>query len=384
MKRISIHLLLTFFVATAWGQQRAHVVLAGETLYSIARFYQVPVEDLKTANGLKENTLSVGQRLLIPGTNSGTVQQGGNDTAATGSAEFHVVESKESLFSIARKYGLTADQLRVMNSKTGTALNVGDTLWLSQMVNPSESTETKSFSIGAASQFHVVQKGETLFRISQLYNMPLNDLMKINQLSGNEISVGQKLRVLAPQVLPQAPVEAISRRFGRFETFTWTDRDSLPIVLDVQKMDSVEFFALNPGFNAPAPGDSYAIFVSPVIDEPNPYKLKSPGASGKPFTLATQMDSVRIGQPLTSGILYSGDLLAVGHPYLKLGSVVLLSDPDGSRALFGQVLDRTARDVYTVSKRIFRHFALEASSGDKSGRVKLVFSPLEEQPFTGR
>jgi LysM repeat protein len=47
---------------------KRHVVAAKETLFSISRQYDVSVEDLKKANGLAENSLALGQELIIPST----------------------------------------------------------------------------------------------------------------------------------------------------------------------------------------------------------------------------------------------------------------------------------------------------------------------------
>ncbi len=58
----------------ASGEERTHVVAAGETLFSIARKYGIvdangntSIEAIKKLNGLRSNAISVGQTLRIPG-----------------------------------------------------------------------------------------------------------------------------------------------------------------------------------------------------------------------------------------------------------------------------------------------------------------------------
>jgi LysM repeat protein len=47
------------------AQKITHIVQKGETLYSIARKYGVPIEKIKKSNNLENNTLNVGQELII-------------------------------------------------------------------------------------------------------------------------------------------------------------------------------------------------------------------------------------------------------------------------------------------------------------------------------
>ncbi|MGA1465796.1 MAG: LysM peptidoglycan-binding domain-containing protein, partial [Balneolaceae bacterium] len=51
---------------------------------------------------------------------------------------------------------------------------------------------------------HTVKSGETLFQISRMYNVAVNDLRKWNQLQSDQLSVGQILRVVAPEQVDEA------------------------------------------------------------------------------------------------------------------------------------------------------------------------------------
>ena len=44
-------------------------------------------------------------------------------------------------------------------------------------------------------KFHLVEKGETLYSISKIYNVDIEEIKKLNNLSSNEISIGQKIIV---------------------------------------------------------------------------------------------------------------------------------------------------------------------------------------------
>src|SRR5258708_842959 len=102
-----------------------HQVAAGETLFSIARSNGVSVDDLKTWNNLKDNSLSLGQELTIQKKKPATGQV---ETTAKVSLGSHVVESKETLYSISKRYGVTIQQLKEWNGLPDNDVKVGSVL----------------------------------------------------------------------------------------------------------------------------------------------------------------------------------------------------------------------------------------------------------------
>lgn len=105
-----------------------YVVQRGDTLTSIAVRFGVSVGDLATLNGLRWNSwVYVGQRLAIPGYVSTPTPP---PTAIPPSATdgWHVVQSGNTLFSIARTYGTTVDALRAANGLTSNLIYVGQRL----------------------------------------------------------------------------------------------------------------------------------------------------------------------------------------------------------------------------------------------------------------
>jgi LysM repeat protein len=90
------------------GGQVVHVVQAGQGLLEIATLYGVPVADIMAANGLTDqDILRIGQKLIIPGVTK-------RDVAAA-QGDIHIVQSGESLLSIALLYGVTVDELQQAN-----------------------------------------------------------------------------------------------------------------------------------------------------------------------------------------------------------------------------------------------------------------------------
>ena len=100
------------------SQLATHTVLAGETLYGIARQYNVTVDALAQANGLSTSTyVMAGQVLtvpLLPGAQEGQFPTAGPPPAQTEEI-IHTVGVGETLFRIALQYNTTADALAQYN-----------------------------------------------------------------------------------------------------------------------------------------------------------------------------------------------------------------------------------------------------------------------------
>lgn len=115
-----------------------HKVAAKETLFSISKLYDVPVEDIKTQNNLKDNSLALGQELIIRKnalSNPAAIKP--NEMQSVKST--HTVAAKETLFSISKQYGITVQQLKDWNGITGNELKIDQVLFITQ---PMYKTET--------------------------------------------------------------------------------------------------------------------------------------------------------------------------------------------------------------------------------------------------
>lgn len=102
------------------AQSRTHRVRSGESLYTIGKRYGVSVDRIKAANGLRRNTIRVGQELVIPARSSGST--------VTSEGKVHRVRSGDTLSEIARRYGTTVSKLRSANGLTSNRLRIGQEL----------------------------------------------------------------------------------------------------------------------------------------------------------------------------------------------------------------------------------------------------------------
>ena len=128
----SVRVLIIFMIvlaptATARAQSAAptvYVVQAGDTLFSIARRINVPVNELARFNGmLNPDVIYVGQELKIPPLGQSPTRTGALAPAAPATTfRIHVVQSGENLFRIALRYGVTVEAIAAANRLGSTTL----------------------------------------------------------------------------------------------------------------------------------------------------------------------------------------------------------------------------------------------------------------------
>ena len=151
--------------------QEIYTVKKGDSLWKIANKYNTTVEKLKSANNLKTNTLSVGQKLVIP---SISVSPEVSDT--------YIVQKRDSLWSIANKFNMTVSELKNLNNLTNNLLSIGQVLKIKDSSNNGKTTYT-------------VQKGDSLWVIANKYGITTEELKSYNNLTSNLLSIGQVLKI---------------------------------------------------------------------------------------------------------------------------------------------------------------------------------------------
>lgn len=206
--------------------EEIYMVKAGDSLYKIANMFNMTVNELKTLNNLTSNNLSIGQQLKVikeemPSANTYIVKSGDslysiaksfgvnvdelknvnnkssnmltigekliipiNTTSIPNSGNIYVVKAGDSLYSIASKYNITVNELKNANNKTSNMLSIGEQLVIPSISGPSNGT------------YYTVKAGDSLWTIAQRYNTTVDAIRKLNNLTSNNLSIGMNLRVL--------------------------------------------------------------------------------------------------------------------------------------------------------------------------------------------
>jgi len=113
------------------SNRTVHTVKKGETLASIAKKYHISVSNLKKWNNLKKDTIKVGQRLTVYPPGGPTTSSSKSSAKGSSSPKYHVVQSGETLHSIAQKYNTTVANLKKWNNLKSDTISVKQKLRVS-------------------------------------------------------------------------------------------------------------------------------------------------------------------------------------------------------------------------------------------------------------
>ncbi len=192
------------FVADA-DETQTYRIRRGDTLSTIARRYRTTVAYLRDINDMpRGRKLRINARLLVPDrtplrekrarTASVKKSSSRRQSASSSDGKFHVVQSGESLYSIAARYNTTISALRKLNNiRNGRLLRAGSRL-LVPYGKDDKSKETSSSSKSQRNKIHVVRRGETISQLASRYKVSRRRILAKNKMSNpRELMAGMKL-----------------------------------------------------------------------------------------------------------------------------------------------------------------------------------------------
>lgn len=220
-----------------------YIVKSGDTLDRIARTYKTTVDELKRANNLSSNKLSIKQKLLLPGMGSAreiTLASEERVTVAYGTRDFkpiklasefrlvrqsgstpeeplmavslnqaepdegvfdlaptiYKVKSGDTLASIAKRYGVSIDSLQKNNNLKSTKLMPNQELTVHAAVRPDPALAAEPKPAPAKKVVtYQVKQGDSLYQIAQRFGVTVENLKRWNGLNDNRITPGMSLQL---------------------------------------------------------------------------------------------------------------------------------------------------------------------------------------------
>lgn len=232
----------------------------------------------------------------------------------------HEVEPKETLFGISRRYQSPVSEIVNANPLLKQGLKIGQTIRV-PFISKSE--------LPKGAVLHNVVPGETLFSISKKYGVNVDDVMKTNELKGNDLSVGQSL-IITPatpvaETSKAAPVAvatstvAVAATPAKVETKP--EKEKVNKKKDDVKVEEVK------ATTVPAPKATSN--STPLV--PGEWRSHTVNVGETLFSIASQYNSrvedIITWNALTSNNLQQGQVLKVGRGAVEESKVPIVGDP---------------------------------------------------------
>lgn len=174
--------------ATQRVRWHRHVVAPGDTLSEIAQRFDTSTAVLQRINGLTGNRIHAGQALLAPSAEHATKLAGlpAYHLARRGIAE-HTVRSGESLWTIARRHGMSVRRLAQLNQ-----------ISTQSVIRPGQRLKVTAGSAASTQRTvtYTVRAGDSLGHIAQRYKVQAGDIASLNGIRRPDlIKPGQRLKI---------------------------------------------------------------------------------------------------------------------------------------------------------------------------------------------
>jgi LysM repeat protein len=201
-----------------------HEVQPKETLYTLSKQYGTTIEEIEKSNPEVKNGLAIGQVLTITAKKGvAKKQEPKKQEAKKQEPVYHVVQTKETKYGIAKQYGITVEELEKKNPEIVSGLQIGQTLLIkgerpktevaktevaktetpkaeTPKVEPAVETKPQGQGIAIVGKTlttmgYTVQPKETLFSLSRQFNMTQEELIKMNPELKDGVREGMLIEV---------------------------------------------------------------------------------------------------------------------------------------------------------------------------------------------
>ncbi len=202
-----------------------HKVTEGQNLTKLAQQYGTTPEAIMQASNITDPNIKIGQVLKIPrnGQQYASQQQpkqgntpsnAGKKTEVPYLATNHKVAVGDNLTKLAQQYGTTPEAIMQANNLTNDNIQIGQTIKIpngskvaqqqgKQQGNVASNTGNKKRNEVQSTTFHKVTEGQNLTKLAQQYGTTPEVLMQLNNLSDDNIKIGQNLKVPGTAGKPQ-------------------------------------------------------------------------------------------------------------------------------------------------------------------------------------
>ena len=191
---------------------------------TMTRKERMLMEREQNAKDRKKNV----RRYAFVGTVATSIILSANSESVFACSDEYVVQKGDTLYSLAKKYNVSAEQIQGVNNLSSEMIKVGQTLEVPALVKTHTDSEQKNNIKNKENITHSVQPGDTLYSLAKEYGVTLEQIQQENGLTSDQIKVAQELKITSPQMVKAAAQETeLNNEKVNFATYTVSAGESL-------------------------------------------------------------------------------------------------------------------------------------------------------------
>lgn len=220
-----------------------HIVEAGNTLYAISRKYAISVEALQKENPRLTESLTIGDRLLIP-INEVKVKDLKKSPEIDGNYLIHEVRNKNTLYSLAKEYNVEINDILAANPNLDEGLKKGMSIKIPVAKIKGDQNTDEYIKPAELSPYvtHKVEAKETLYSLSKQYEVAQDSILKVNNGLAGGLKVGQLINIPILKAVEKDPLVPILEYDSGAVKATYSMSLLLPLYIDsLEKVEDTSY-----------------------------------------------------------------------------------------------------------------------------------------------
>ena len=359
-----------------------HTVAKGETLYSLARIYEVDMADILSANPILSEGLKADQVIKIPYKESKQPKKSKKEFNT------HIVSRGDTFYSIARRYSISVETLIADNTNIDPShLAIGATLYIrrsevgrADAVQVNDEIEKRSELMNSVVSgdysYHVVHSGESAESIAERFNTTVDVLLSLNTMRTSK-EVREGLIIKVPKEIASIQ-EAVSDMQNEI-----TENESVPATFRQLEKDDVANVALMLPFSQSGiPAQNYTDFYQGFLLGID--KVRMDGYSAEVNVYNTGHDHARISEILDNNDTIANSNIIIGPVYEdELVPVVRFAEERSIPVVspLANLTNTTSNLVFQMSPRAEAKYDKIQNLFDGSRRVVVITSETSDKTF---
>lgn len=213
-----------------------------ETLADISKKIGVSADDIVLYNPSASQGVTKNQLLFFPMQDFSASNDGKPSAVVKNQKVLHQVKKGQSLYGISKIYNVTVDELVAANPYSYSSLKDGETIVIP--VSGGTQIDFSSLPAGSSIIYHTIQKGESMYSVAKLYNTTIEQLLKLNPgIYPNNFIEGDVVKIVT-----NTPADiSVKKNVKQVVCYVPKDNESFETIAASYNVGVAELRSANPG-----------------------------------------------------------------------------------------------------------------------------------------